>query len=167
MNKLTVAGACSVIALLFTPSLPASEQTCRVIRVQDGDSLTCLNPARQRIEVHLADLDAPEIGQPYGQLAQLQLFRLVYNKSVRLEVVEQKRYGARIARVYLGETYVNGEMVRQGSAWASTGTRGDSNLANLEAEAKSQQRGLWGLPQAEIVPPWQWRSDRGTHVSSR
>ncbi|WP_152389253.1 thermonuclease family protein [Azotobacter salinestris] len=167
MNRLTAAGACGVIALLFTPTLPAAEQTCRVIRVQDGDSLTCLSPARQRLEVHLADLDAPEIGQPYGQLAQLQLFRLVYNKSVRLEVVDQKRYGARMAHVYLGETHINGEMVRQGSAWAYGGASGDSSLAQLEAEAKSQQRGLWGLPQAEIAPPWQWRSDRKNQLSSR
>ncbi|MFD2836692.1 thermonuclease family protein [Azotobacter vinelandii] len=153
--------------MLFTLPLPAAEQTCRVIRVQDGDSLTCLSPARQRIEVNLADLDAPEIGQPYGQLAQLQLFRMVYNKDVKLEAVEQRRYGSKTAHVYLGETHINEELVRQGSAWANVGTEGESKLAKLEAEAKSQQRGLWGLPQNEIDPPWQWRSNRKHQLSSR
>lgn len=167
MNKLIIAGACNTIALSLTTSLPAVEPTCRIVRVQDGDSLTCLSTDKQRIEVHLAGLDAPEIDQPYGQLAQLQLFRLVYNKDIRLEVVEQKRYGAKIAHVYLGKIYVNGEMVRQGSAWAYDKARGNSSLATLETEARSLQRGLWGLPQAEIIPPWQWRSDRGNQLSHR
>lgn len=167
MNIISAVGACGAIALLFTTSLHAAESTCRVIRVQDGDSLTCLSPSKQRIEVRLADLDAPESAQPYGQLAQLQLFRLVYNKEIRLEVVKQTRYGLKIARVYLGDLYVNGAMVRQGSAWAYDEGEGDSRLPALEAEARSLQRGLWGLPQTEIVPPWQWRSERSSRLSSR
>ncbi|SEJ14853.1 Endonuclease YncB, thermonuclease family [Azotobacter beijerinckii] len=163
MNAPILVGACGAAALLFASSLPAAEPTCRVIRVQDGDSLTCLSAAKQRIEIRLADLDAPEIAQPYGQLAQLQLFRLVYNKSVRLEVVEQTRYGPKVARVYLDDLYVNGEMVRQGAAWVD----GDPHLTPLETEARSLQRGLWGLPQVEIVPPWQWRSERGDRLSRR
>ena len=27
----------------------------------------------------------------------------------------------------------------------------------LEAEAKAAKRGLWGLPEAERMPPWDWR----------
>ncbi|MFC0710309.1 thermonuclease family protein [Azorhizophilus paspali] len=167
MNKHIATGACGVIAWLLTLPLPAAEQTCRVIRVQDGDSLTCLTPAKQRIEVNLADLDAPELDQPYGQLAQLQLFRMVYNKDVKLEIVEQRRYGSKTARVYFGETLINEELVRQGLAWAYAGTEGESKLAKLEAEAKSQKRGLWGLPQNEISPPWQWRSNRKNQLSRR
>jgi hypothetical protein len=29
----------------------------------------------------------------------------------------------------------------------------------LEADAKAAKRGLWGLPEAERCPPWDWRKN--------
>jgi hypothetical protein len=28
---------------------------------------------------------------------------------------------------------------------------------SLGMEARADERGLWGLPEAERVPPWEWR----------
>ena len=36
----------------------------------------------------------------------------------------------------------------------------DQSLYRLEEQAKAARRGLWGLPEAEQCPPWDWR--RGT-----
>ncbi len=33
----------------------------------------------------------------------------------------------------------------------------DRSLLDLEAQAKAQKRGLWALPEAERIPPWEWR----------
>ena len=34
----------------------------------------------------------------------------------------------------------------------------------MEAQAKAAKRGLWGLPEAERCPPWDWR--KGTCASA-
>ncbi|MGV6475908.1 MULTISPECIES: thermonuclease family protein [Azotobacter] len=147
-----------IAVLSFAGTVSAAEMTCKVIRVQDGDSLTCLSKSKQRIEVQLANIDAPELVQPYGQLAQLQLFHLVYNRNIRLDVLRQTRYGIKLANIYIGERHINAEMVQQGAAWVSNEASDSPQLLSLETEARSLQRGLWGLPLPEIIPPWRWRA---------
>jgi len=41
------------------------------------------------------------------------------------------------------------------TCWTSYAT--DRSLCGLEAEAKAAQRRLWALPEAQRVPPWEWR----------
>jgi len=50
--------------------------------------------------------------------------------------------------------------VKQGAAWVYRQFARDRSLLTLEAEARAAQRGLWGLPETERCPPWDWR--RGT-----
>jgi hypothetical protein len=33
----------------------------------------------------------------------------------------------------------------------------DLALRGVEKKAKEAKRGLWALPEAEQVPPWEWR----------
>ena len=37
-----------------------------VISISDGDTLTVLNADKQQVKIRLAEIDAPEIGQPFG-----------------------------------------------------------------------------------------------------
>lgn len=145
----------------------AADRTCKVIDVPDGDSLLCLTPQEQRLKLRLADIDAPEMSQGYGPQARSQLFRLVYNRNVDFEVVEQSRYGARIARVRTKDLDVNAEMVKLGAAWVYSEFNRDSALPQLEAEAKSAKRGLWSQPQSDIVEPWLWRKSRASSLSQK
>ncbi len=62
--------------------------------------------------------------------------------------------------MYVGGVDVNAEMVKQGAAWAYRQYLKDQSLLALEQQAKTAKRGLWGLPEAERCPPWDWR--RGT-----
>jgi len=48
-------------------------------------------------------------------------------------------------------------MVRTGNAWAYRKYLKDKSLLELEAIARAERRGLWGLPEAQQVPPWDWR----------
>ena len=70
------------------------------------------------------------------------------------------RYGRTVGRVYVGNLDVNAEMVKQGAAWVYRTYAKDQALYRLENEARAAQRGLWGLPEAQRCPPWDWR--RGT-----
>ena len=72
-------------------------------------------------------------------------------------VQDTDRYGRTVSRVYVGDMDVNAELVRQGAAWVYRQYAKDQSLYTLENEAKAAKRGLWALPEAEQMPPWEWR----------
>jgi endonuclease YncB( thermonuclease family) len=65
-----------------------------------------------------------------------------------------------VARLYVGTLDVNVEMVRQGAAWVYVRYSRDPVLPGLERDAQRMRLGLWALPQAERMPPWEWRQLR-------
>ena len=108
----------------------------------------------------MAEIDTPESKQPYGTRAKQALSEMIFGKDVTLNVQDRDRYGRTVARVKVGSTDVNAEMVRTGAAWAYRDYLKDRSLIDLEATAKHFKRGLWSLPQAEQQAPWDWRKDR-------
>ncbi|GLW61708.1 hypothetical protein Hthe01_20570 [Hydrogenophilus thermoluteolus] len=70
---------CGIAAALL--SLAAHAE--RISGVSDGDTLTCLAEKRQ-IRVRLAQIDAPEKRQPFGEKAKQALSNLVFGKTVEL-----------------------------------------------------------------------------------
>lgn len=149
------------LALLAAP-LWAAEYTGKVVSISDGDTLTLLVPdgaSYQQVKVRLGEIDTPERKQPYGTRAQQTLSELAFNQQARVVVQDTDRYGRTVGRVYVGSLDVNAEMIRQGAAWAYRQYLKDQSLLKLEAEAKAAKRGLWGLPEAQRCPPWDWRKN--------
>lgn len=144
------------ILLLTFPSF-ASQLDCRVVSISDGDTLTCLTAEKRQVKVRLAEIDTPESRQPYGTRARQALSEMAFQLDVRLDVHETDRYGRTVARVHAGQVDVNAEMVRQGAAWVYRQYNRDKSLLKLEAGARQAKRGLWALPEAERVAPWEWR----------
>jgi micrococcal nuclease len=73
---------------------------------------------------------------------------LVYSKKVLLvkDVSETDKYGRLLRYVFIGETFVNYELVRQGYALASTyppDVACSDFFANAQNQAQSEQAGLW------------------------
>jgi hypothetical protein len=85
------------------------------------------------------------------------LAELAFRRRVRVVVEDTDRYGRAVGHVYAGALDVNAEMVRRGAAWVYRDYNRDPALPGLEAEARAARRGLWGLPEAARVPPWEWR----------
>ena len=148
---------CFFLVVLLATTAHATEYTSRVVGVHDGDTLTLLTPDRQQIKVRLDQIDAPESNQPYGTRAKQALSDLAYGKEARVAVQGTDKYGRTLGRVYVGSTDVNAELVKQGAAWVYRQYATDASLYRLESEAKVAKRGLWGLPEAERCPPWDWR----------
>ncbi len=147
------------LALLAGPLL-AAEYTGRVVGVSDGDTLTLLvteGASYQQVKVRLGEIDTPESRHPYGQRAKQALSDLAFNQQARVVVQDTDRYGRTVGRVYVGGVDVNAEMVKQGAAWVYRKYAKDPSLYRLEEQAKAAKRGLWGLPEAERCPPWDWR----------
>lgn len=149
------------LVLLYLASLPllamAEEQIGRVVGVTDGDTLTMLNGRKQQIKVRLAEIDTPESAQPYGTRAKQELSRLVHGKTITVKVQDIDRYGRTVGRVYVNEMDVNAEMVKLGAAWVYRKYARDQSLYALEKQAKQNRTGIWNLPEAEQIPPWEWR----------
>jgi len=146
-----------LLVCVLAHAATAAEITGRVVRITDGDTLTILDPSKHQTKVRLAEIDTPESHQPYGSRAKQVLSELVFDKDVRVEVVTVDRYGRTVGRVYERDLYINAEMVRRGAAWVYRQYSHDPSLLRLEQEAHDARRGLWRLPEARRMPPWEWR----------
>ncbi|NHN75939.1 thermonuclease family protein [Azotobacter chroococcum] len=129
----------------------------RVVHVSDGDTLKVNCGDGLTVVVRLCSIDTPEQAQPYGPEAREALAALVLNKSVRIEQTARDRYGRIVGRVFRGRTFVNEEMVRHGHAWVYHDYSREPEFARLEERARRARQGLWALPKAKRVPPWEWR----------
>lgn len=129
--------------------------TARVMAVHDGDSITVYDGTRPQIKVRLAEIDAPELNQPYGAAARSALSAMVFQKTVRIIPAGRDRNQRLIAQVVCGKNPVNNEMVKAGAAWRYDLYSKSQPLADLQSTARKTKRGLWALP--DPVPPWAWR----------
>ena len=78
-----------LISLLFLTVLSAcssEKDNCRVVGISDGDTLTCLTKGNKQVKVRLAEIDAPEKKQAFGQKSKKALSDMVYLRDVRLSL---------------------------------------------------------------------------------
>lgn len=127
----------------------------RVVSVADGDTLTLLTADRQRIKIRLAEIDAPEHDQPFGQRSKKSLAQLASNRMATVEVRTRDDYGRIVGMVFVAGQNLDAEQVRRGMAWVYRQYATTQSLYALEAEAKAARRGLWADPNP--LPPWDWR----------
>jgi endonuclease YncB( thermonuclease family) len=158
----TIVGMAFSLLLSLGQFAGATELAGRVVGITDGDTLTLLYEGNQQVRIRLAEIDAPESRQPYGNRARQELSDLAFGKDVTVTVQDIDRYGRTVGRVYDGSLDVNAEMVRQGAAWVYRQYSHDPLLLRHEQDARDARRGLWALPEAEHMPPWEWRTaERG------
>lgn len=122
----------------------ATEEDVRVTRAVDGDTLE-LEDGRT---VRLIGINTPELGQPlYAEATQFTA-SLVEGQvaSLGYDVQRTDQFGRTLAYVYVGDVFVNLEIVRAGYANAYT-VQPNSTFADafLDAErsARNEARGLW------------------------
>lgn len=148
----------------FDPSKPAHPGDEGVlfgplVRVVDGDTLD-VKIQGATLRFRLAGVDAPEMSQPFGGIAQSKLAGLIGGQPCVLVYEEGDMYGRLVAHLWIGDVYVNAEMVKRGMAWFDSASAPDDLLLSNENEARDAKRGLWALPLEERVPPWEWRKEK-------
>jgi endonuclease YncB( thermonuclease family) len=144
-----------ILLLLLAVSPALADIRGKVVSVHDGDTLTVVIDRRQ-VKVRLTDIDAPELGQPFGTRSRQSLSEMCFGKEAALEVRGQDRFRRTLAQVSCAGTNANAEQVRRGYAWTFVRYTGpNSPLYALENEARTNRRGLWADPAS--IPPWEWR----------
>ena len=145
---------CSLVCAAALQAMVPDAFAERVLRVKDGDSIV-IESAEREVDVRIADIDAPELDQPYGLEAKSALEALVGSRDVRLELVGGDAYRRIVANVYVEQRDVAAELVVRGLAWVRRSYASAARLVGLEEAARHDRRGLWA--DADPVAPWLWR----------
>jgi endonuclease YncB( thermonuclease family) len=143
---------------LFSPAIaqkiPKTIQG-KVVRIIDGDTFDLLTQDSVKYRIRLNGIDCPERKQDYYQVCKDALSRYIFSKNVVLTTHGTDRWKRIIADVYVNDTFINYQMVRNGYAWHFKKYSKNKTLARAEEEAKKEQIGLWKLN--EPVAPWKYR----------
>jgi endonuclease YncB( thermonuclease family) len=151
------------LALLLASTALGQEAVIRgrCVGVHDGDSITLLSPEYTQIKIRVAFLDAPELGQPFGNNAKQAMSALVFGKDIAVYPHTIDRYGRTVAVVYVDGIDAGLELLRQGLAWVysryvvEASPDIQASYQQAETDAREQRRGLWSDPGP--VAPWEFR----------
>lgn len=127
----------------------------KVIGISDGDTMTLLVDNKP-VKIRLANIDAPEKKQPFGQRSKESLSDVCWDTDATYEAQTIDRYGRTVAVVFCNGVEANKEQVRKGMAWVYPKYNKDLILPAIEKTARSNKLGLWieDNPSA----PWEFRA---------
>jgi endonuclease YncB( thermonuclease family) len=124
-----------------SPAVPA-ELSGRAVEVGSGDSLVVEYGGR-RVDVRLADINAPQGSDYYAPAAKTLLANIVLDQPVRVAVAGVAADGTVFGYLTFGELDVNLEMVKRGAAWPCWDFAQRTDFLHWEYEARRWRRGLW------------------------
>ena len=137
-----------------TVSSPAASVTWwRCIGITDGDTFTCLDTAGKQKKVRVSEIDAPELGQPYGRTARDTLADLIFGKSLAIVPIRSTSDGLVVCKVSVNGKDLGHEMVVAGLAWPEP--QSESQLTKDQHDAQEARCGLWS--EVSPTPPWEFR----------
>jgi endonuclease YncB( thermonuclease family) len=154
-RRAVLIGILLAIASLATAAKPHYTLTGKVVAIADGDTLTVLDESKTQHRIRLAGIDAPEKSQAFGNKSREALGDKVFQQSVRVEVIDIDRYHREVGRIFLGNRFINMEIVKDGFAWRYVQYDKPGEFTTAEADAREHRRGLWADPNPS--PPWEWR----------
>lgn len=138
----------------------------RVVGVTDGDTLTLLVAGNTQFKIRLESIDAPEIGQEYGNNSKAELGRLVQGKDVEVRVSGTDKYKRTLGWIVGPEgENVNLALVAAGLAWNYVEYSKNRDLAKAEIDARAAKRGLW--KDWKPMAPWDWRDLQRENAARR
>ena len=139
--------------VFFTSAVRAAAFPAHVLRCHDGDTCTVLT--RQGVvKVRLAQVDAPEIDQPYGTQVRDVLCALICDRDVDIEP-RGTSYDRVVGSIRLGGLDTSEAMVREWATWDYARYDSDPVMTGLKATALQRGRGSWAAPLS--IVPWNLR----------
>lgn len=140
--------------------------TGKVIGIIDGDTYDILLDGNKTVRVRMEGIDAPEKGMPFYKAAKKHLSDLCFRKQVTLKNTSTDKHNRTLAYSYLEDnTELSHEMLKAGLAWHFKKYNSDSDLAQLETEARNAKIGIWSLENP--MTPWDNRELHRSGVSTK
>jgi endonuclease YncB( thermonuclease family) len=137
----------------------------RVVGVHDGDTVTLLMAGNQQLKIRLAQIDAPESAQAFGQRSKQSLSDMVFNKTIKVEKETIDKYGRTVGTLFVDGIDANKEQVKHGMAWVYRQYLHDQSLLQVEEDARQAKVGLWSEPNP--IPPWEYRHGKKNGSSTK
>ncbi len=143
------------------PCVPANElQEATVSRVIDGDTIEVII-GNKKYKVRYIGIDTPEATteiEYFGREATAKNKELVEGKIVTLvkDVSEVDKYDRLLRYVFVGEIFVNYELVKEGYATAATYPPDVScadTFLKAQQDAREKNKGLWGATPTPTARP--------------
>ena len=105
------------LVLSIYASLPNAAEILegRVVGVHDGDTVTLLMAGNQQLKIRLAQIDAPESDQAFGQRSKQSLSDMVFNKTIKVEKETIDKYGRTVGTIFVDGLDANRD--RSSVAW--------------------------------------------------
>ena len=153
----------SILFSLLFVNIPVLAQSPlpTVVSVGDGDTLR-ISTQGKTITIRLGCVDSPELAQkPWGEQARNRLNQLLPpGIAVQVREIERDRYGRNVAELYLGNSSVNLQLVKEGQAvvyrqYLSGCNATKDKYLQAETQAKQKRLGFWNQPSP--VMPWNFR----------
>ena len=131
-------------------------QPVQVLSIHNGQQLL-IDVNGQGRTLRLACLQAPRPSQePWAGRADQAMASLVSRGAKGMfELRSRDVYGRLVGRLLVNGRDIGAELVRQGAVFAWDGFLGrcdDLNYSEIEAQARSDQRGLWSVPGGPTRP---------------
>lgn len=141
----------------------------KVINIIDGDTVTIKDANSEEHRIRLGEIDAPEKSQAHGKESATELKDLVLDQQVKVfwkkkdsftwkTTDHQEKRGRIIGGIYIGDRFINRELVERGAAWHYKEFSKDDTLSQAEAYAKKNKYGLWATENP--TPPWEYRKKK-------
>jgi micrococcal nuclease len=141
--------------LSFSPSASAKTYQGQVIKVFDGDTILVRINGREEF-LRLREIDAPEMGghkqqgqEPWGRKSREFALSRLKDRKIRLETDEREErdaYRRLLAYIFVGNSFLNREMVQSGNAFfyrAPIRGRYAARLEEAEDAARDKGIGVW------------------------
>lgn len=137
----------------------------KVVGITDGDTFKLLVEDSIEYKIRLHGIDCPEKAQAFSQVAKKALSDMIFGQEIKVEYAKKDRYGRIIGKVFVGNLYVNEELIKQGMAWHFTKYDQNPKWQEFEQKARVKKIGLW----ADVDPtaPWLYRENKKKQTRTR
>lgn len=125
----------------------------KVVKINDGDTITILTENKENIKVRLYGIDAPETKQDFGKASKQHLSNLIAGKIIEVKSNGQDIYGRILSTIYINDIDINSKIVEDGYAWAFI--KYSKIYAKQQSKAQKNKVGLW--KQKDPQAPWDFR----------
>jgi micrococcal nuclease len=121
----------------------------------EGDMLQVTTGDGVEHTVRLADIDTPDLRQPFAAESQQALTDLALGKHVRVVSLYVDKHRRHIGTVQMGDVSIGELLIEQGFAWHYLKQSDAESLSRAQANAKAKGLNIWS--EASPVSPWDYR----------